>query len=931
MNNDENRYKEIIESMIEGYYESDLRGNIIFCNRSFCDIVGIEYEKITGANFRLFVSDKDVSTFYKMFNKVFRTGESEKLLSWEFFNHAGEKKFIDASIVLVRDERGEPLGFRGVVRDITGYRKVQEALRESENRYSDIVESLPEIVFELDGNGTITYTNNRALEILGYTREELIGMNAVDMIYNEEKERAFRGISNTLLGKRHSGKWFHFRMKDGRMLPMELYTNGIFRNGRVVGIRGIAIDISLILESEKALRESEEKFRTLIEHSSEIIGVVDINGFIKFESNSVYKILGYTTMERIGTNALEYVHPEDREAMTTAFMNGLKDSDSTNTVQYRYRHKNGSWKYLETTGSNLLDNALIRGIILNSRDITEQRIVQKSLMRREEKFRSLYNNALVAMITIDRITETIVESNDLGYRVFGYETKSDLIGTLASEMFANPNDIHLVNETLRTKGYIDTLELQMKKGDGTLFWAELSAKPDYEAGDLKAVIVDITKRKHAEELVRYYTFHDQLTGLPNREMFMNRLQMEIVKAARREHEEVFCVMCLGIDRFKNINEMHGPIIGDKLLKKIAERLRRSFRQNDLVSRFTGDQFTMLFSDLGDTEGVIDIVQKTFNVFADPFIVESSVLNITPSIGVSIFPNDGETVETLIKNAESAMYLAKEKGRNTYNLFDAKMYEEILARLKMEQELQYAIYNNEFVAYYQPKVNAESRIVGMESLIRWNSKHRGLVLPHNFINMAEKNGMIETIGNLMLYQSCMQNKRWQEMGYPAVRVAVNLSPYQFKQPNLIDTIEKVIRETSLDPHWLELEITESGIMDSEKSNIDKLFALSEMGIAISIDDFGTGYSSFSKLKDFPINTLKVDKSFIENLPHDRKSAMITTAIIELAHNLGFNVVAEGVSTKEQYEFLAERSCDHYQGFYFYEPLESVTMQMALQRQ
>jgi len=436
---------------------------------------------------------------------------------------------------------------------------------------------------------------------------------------------------------------------------------------------------------------------------------------------------------------------------------------------------------------------------------------------------------------------------------------------------------------------------------------------------MRVVIIDISKRKQAEELLTYYTFYDQLTQLPNREMFTNKLRMEIVKAQRRDRNEVFAVMCLGLDKFKNINEMHGPSAGDRLLQKIASKLKTSFRDDDLVSRLDGDKFMLLFTEIGNPEGIVDVVQKTFAVFSDPFIVDSNVFHITPSIGVSIFPSDGRREDTLMRNAETAMYHAKERGRNTYYLYDEQMNAEIIKRIRLEEELRHAIIRNEFLAHYQPKVTQDGAIIGMESLIRWRSPNRGLVPPFEFIPLAEKNGMIEEIGNIILYQSCLQNVRWQRMGLHPVRVAVNLSPYQFNHPDMVANIQSVLRETNLDPQWLELEITESGIMSNEKESIEKLNELNGLGLSISIDDFGTGYSSLSKLKDYPIDMLKIDKSFIDLLPDHPKSATIATTIIDLAHNLGFKVVAEGVESREQLGFLVTNRCDYYQGYYFSKPL------------
>ncbi len=474
---------------------------------------------------------------------------------------------------------------------------------------------------------------------------------------------------------------------------------------------------------------------------------------------------------------------------------------------------------------------------------------------------------------------------------------------------------------LNQKGNVLNIEIPFMTQSKIRKWGEISARHDSENDTHSIVIIDISRRKETEEMLTYYTFYDQLTQLPNREMFTNKLKTEIIKSSRHDHNKMFAVMCLGIDRFKNINEMHGPGTGDRLLQKIALKLKTFFREDDLVARLNGDKFIILFAEIGSAEGIAEVEQKTFSAFADPYIVDGHIFLVTISVGVSIFPNDGKREDVLMRNAETAMYHAKEKGRNTYYLYDEKLNIEIIKRIRIAEELRHAIMRNEFTAFYQPQVRQDGLIIGMESLIRWHSPERGLVPPAEFIPIAEKNGMIEEIGNLILYEACLQNARWQAMGLRKVRVAVNLSPFQFNKADLAINIARVLRDTRLDPKWLELEITESGIMSNEAESIDKLMELKRLGLSISIDDFGTGYSSLSKLRDYPIETLKIDKSFIDNIPGNQKSSTIARTIIALAHNLGFKVVAEGVENKAQLSFLVQNRCDYFQGYYFSKPVSS----------
>ena len=915
----ENRFETVINNIIDGYYECGRNGIITYCNDSFVRLLGKDREAVLGTNHSEIFPSEEIPVIDELFSRVSDSGIPEKHASVQVNGPKGETKHMDISILPVSDGKKKSPGFRCIIRDVSHRNHFIDALIESERKLHDLVEHLPEIVFELDSSGKINYINKRSTEVLGFTREELMGTSALELVIPEQRERAARGLGKTLKGKRYTGESYYFQSKT-RGIPIHLYTSPIEESGVIIGIRGIAIDISNIVEAQNAVKESEEKFRTMIEHSSEIISILDPEGTIQYESQSLSQLLGYDPAKRMGTSALDMVHPDDREKLVNLLKHSTSShNDRPGVVEYRYRHIDGSWRHMESTGNNLSGNSLVRGILLNTRDITERKLAEKSMTKREEKYRRLYNNALVGMVTVDYPTWTIIETNDLGYGVLGYDSPAEFIGNDFLGLFADSSVVNNIIRKIESSGEVTSVEVSVINRNGEKIWVEISAKRNDDTETLNVVIIDVSKRKKAEELLTYYTFYDQLTQLPNREMFSNKMQMEIVKAHRRDRDEIFAVMCLGLDRFKNINEMHGPVMGDRLLQKIAVRLKAGFRDDDLVSRLDGDKFMILFSEIGSPEGVVDIVRKTFGIFVDPFILDDNVFHITISIGVSIFPNDGKREDTLIRNAETAMYHAKEMGRNTYYLYDEEMNKEILRRIRIEEELRYAIIRNEFFAHYQPKVTRDGRIVGMESLIRWHSPARGIVPPFEFIPLAEKNGMIEEIGNIILYKSCVQNIKLQEKGYCPVPVAVNFSPVQFKHPDLVPNIRRVLKETNLLPQWLELEITESGIMFNEDDSIEKLKELNRMGLSISIDDFGTGYSSLSKLKDYPIDMLKIDKSFIDHLPHNAKSATIATTIIDLAHNLGFRVVAEGVEKIEQLDFLVDNNCDYFQGYYFDKPL------------
>ncbi len=433
----EEKYRTILDNMREGYYQTDLEGRIIFVNQAIAKLSGYAPGEMIGESYTKFFSETTAKKIYDIFHQVYTTNKPMEFSDWELIAKDGSKKSIAASIELVIEKTGKKTGFRGMIIDLTDKKRFINALIDSERRLRDLVESLPEIVFELDSQGTILYVNKRTLEVLGYSREELIGTNALNIVIPDQRERALRGLLKTLSGKKYTAQNYIFQGKH-RQIPIHLYTTPMIESGIIMGMRGIAIDISEILEAEKNIRESHEKFRTMIENSSDIISIIDENGTILFESQSVQRILGYDPLERIGTIALEKVHEEDRAMIERLLQNTIAmEATDSHVFEYRYRHKDGSWRYLETTAKNLIQNSLINGILLNSHDITEKKIAEKSMRKREEKYRNLYNNALVALLTIDAETNLILQSNDLGFTFFGFDNKEKMIGIEFASLFEN--------------------------------------------------------------------------------------------------------------------------------------------------------------------------------------------------------------------------------------------------------------------------------------------------------------------------------------------------------------------------------------------------------------------------------------------------------------------------------------------------------------
>lgn len=444
-------------------------------------------------------------------------------------------------------------------------------------------------------------------------------------------------------------------------------------------------------------------------------------------------------------------------------------------------------------------------------------------------------------------------------------------------------------------------------------------KIEYQEGALKV----------SEDRIRYLAYHDMVTGLPNRQNVHERISHWINIAKRDNKKGV--VFFLDIDNFKVINDTFGHGFGDKVLKQLGIELERLNGADSLVGRFGGDEFVLAKFGIEDEQEIHRIVDDILKIFSYPWIIDGYEIYPTASIGITVFPDDGNNTEVLLKNADIAMYEAKKYGKNTYEFFDRSMNDKVIQRMEMDRDLRNALDKGEFSLAYQPQINSKTgRVEAVEALIRWNHPERGPIPPSHFIPFAEDTGLIIPIGEWVLRTACKQNKEWQDKGYSPVRISVNISPFQLRRWNFINLVQEILEEVELDPSYLELEITESNLMESMEENIKILARLNQMGVRIALDDFGTGYSSLNYLQRLPINNMKIDRAFVEDITNDRDKRYIAEVIIALAHRMNLMVTAEGVETEEQLRLLIDRNCDVIQGYLFSKPLPPNDIERLLRR-
>ena len=573
---------------------------------------------------------------------------------------------------------------------------------------------------------------------------------------------------------------------------------------------------------------------------------------------------------------------------------------------------------------------LVTELVRSERDA---RAANVRLRDSENRVRMLLDNVDEGIISISS-TGKIELFNPAAERMFGYRS-ADIIGenisTLMPDPYRSEHDEYLARyqRTGETQVIGIAREVTAQRSNGDIFPMELRIsefKLDGQAMFI-GIMHDITERKAIEEKIIHLAHYDALTDLPNRSLVQDRIQQTIAWARRADAQ--FAVMFIDLDKFKNINDTLGHDVGDQLLQMVAQRLTEALRAEDTVGRQGGDEFIVLLASLSAAEDSAVVAQKILTTLSTPFVINGQDLHTGASLGIAIYPQDGEDVETLLKNSDTAMYHAKEAGRSNYQFFAQAMNTAAAERLLLESSLRQAIDHNELMLHYQPLVNiADGKIIATEALVRWNHPELGLISPARFIPIAEDSGVIVPLGDWVLKQACYQLKLWRELGISLPRMVVNLSPRQFRQKHLVQNFVQILKETGVSPHWLGLEVTENVIMENPEEGIAVLGELKALGIELSLDDFGTGYSSLSYLKRFPIDKLKIDQSFVRDITTDADDEGLVAAIIVMAHQLNIRVVAEGVETEAQLAFLREHGCDEYQGYFFSRPKPATDLRATL---
>ncbi|MDX2218719.1 MAG: EAL domain-containing protein [Burkholderiales bacterium] len=802
----EEKFRETFDLVEIGLAHLDANGTFLRVNRRLVEMLGYGAADLIGKPFRTIFHPEERAILDSVPGAAAISGIAPGSREQRYVRKDGTTLWARRSTVFINDESSAAKYALTAIEDVSQYHANQETLRTLNESLRAIVENSPLAIYSITPGGIVTLWNPAA--------ERLFDLKEADVL-GRPSPLAMTDLEQTTLAIRKrvlSGETVHHvEIEHGtetRRTSISLSAAPLRSgDGKIIGVLVTCADITGLKTVERALEASEARFRALSESAMDIVTVVDAEGVILYQSPSVRHLLGVDPESMIGLNQFDIIHRDDSPAIRDRFKELITKGMLDRPVEFRVRHADGTWRTLESIGKNCLDVPAIRGIIVNTRDVSERRAIQQR--------------------------------------------------------------------------------------------------------------------------IQHLAYHDALTSLPNRSLLQDRVAQAISRADRSGKR--LAVMFIDIDNFKNINDTLGHDVGDELLREVARRLSASVRAHDTIARQGGDEFIVLLEELEGQAGAARVAQKILDALRSAFDLSGSNQHVSGSIGIALFPDDGKDSQTLMKNADTAMFHSKAQGKNTYHFFTSNMNIAVKRRAMLESSLRAAVKDGDFLLHYQPQVDLTTgRVVAVEALVRWNNQSGGIVMPGDFIPLAEETGLINEIGEWVMREGCMQARRWQAAGIAPERIAINLSARQLGDSGFLAMVQRVLSDTGLSPNCLELEITESQVMKQAEGSIQLLNELSGMGIHLAVDDFGTGYSSLSYLKRLPISKLKIDQSFVRDITVDPNDTAIVVAIISMARSLDLEIIAEGIETLGQLNLLRAKGCAIGQGYYFSMPLGESELEPVLRR-
>ncbi|MDJ0728818.1 MAG: PAS domain S-box protein [Crocosphaera sp.] len=897
---------------------ANMEGMLINVNEALCQLVGYSAEELLTKGCADITHPDDLEKEKKLFNQ---------LLSGTINSFCLEKRYITKNkqiiyglhqATLIRDIEGKPLHLLGQTIDITQQTRQTLALQESEERLGRIISTISDGLLVVNPQGNVRFINDAGVKIFGRSTSQLTDHPLGLPLGNDQPTQIF------------------IQQPQGKLIIAQMRVADITWQGESAYLVSLR-DITENYEAQEALSKSEEKYRQIVETATEGIWIIDQDNKTSFVNQQMAQMLGYEIEEIIGKNLFNFVDLQDNIKIENNIQKRCQGIAETHDFKFRCRDGRELWTIVST--NPLLDHqGNYVGSLSMITDISQRKKMEQALYESEQRLEGILTSIQDVVWSFDANFSRLIYINPAAQITFGF---------CLEKLYNNPNlwlqlihtddqeSVRYHRQILKEVGYTE-YKYRIIRNDDKTRWLSSRMRCVYdEKGKIiriDGIDSDITEQKQAEEQLQYNATHDPLTNLPNRILFMDRL--EHARQRQKRHPNfTFAVLFLDLDEFKIINDSLGHAMGDQLLKEIARRLEDGLRSDDTLARLGGDEFTILLEDIEDIKDAIKIAKRIHLDLTRPFILEGQDIFINTSIGIALSSSGYEKAAEILRDADTAMYRAKADGKACYAIFDREMHERAVSRLQLETDLRIGITKQEFSLYYQPIISLTNcELTGFEALIRWHHPKKNLISPGQFIPIAEETGLIIPIGEWILKEACQQMKQWQTQfpNYSHLKIGVNLSSKQLKYTNLINTIDQILKETKLDSKSLKLEITETLLMENLQAATEILLKIQKRDIEICLDDFGTGYSSLSYLHRFPVNTLKIDRSFVMRMEPNNENAEIVRAIVHLAHILGLDIIAEGVETELQLAQLRWLGCEQGQGYFFAKPLPSWEVENFLKK-
>jgi diguanylate cyclase (GGDEF)-like protein/PAS domain S-box-containing protein len=924
----ERKFRTLAENLPNYLARHTTHAEFVYLNPRLEAFLGLEFQEVTGKKLTQLFLDGRFSEYECAILETARTGEDAQL-ELRFTTEAGQLSIHHVHLVAERDETGTVASVLAIGFDVTERHRAEQDLKHALDFAEGIIAAIPDTLFELDRDGTYLNVWSKNPEMLARPVKELLGRTVGEVLPAKQAMATLEAIraadeagvtyGQTILYDLPDGsrRWFDHSL--AKKLGETPATDTFIVLSRDVTARALA---------EQALETARVRLLSVLQTIPDMVWVKDVDGVYLSCNHAFERMVGMQESEIIGKTDFQLFKSEEVDFLREKDREAIEARRICVHEQWGTYPATGERVFVEKRKMPLLDTANnVVGVVGVGRDLTQRKQIEQMRADREREFRTLIEHSPDTISRYDKELRRVYVNPTFAALVDG--GAAALIGKKPSEYPGGSNTLiyeqKLAEVFAEGKAYEFEWNWIEKEGTERCHLIRLTPEPSAE-GKVEHVLAvgrDISELQISRREIHRMAYYDHLTGLPNRTLFNERLRQIITEETVRGR--LACVMMIDMDRFKGINDTMGHAVGDELLRQAAERLKTCVCPSGTVARFGGDEFAILLPTARDRCVAEDVAKKILSRFDERFVLNDKEVFVSCSIGIALYPADSIEADDLMKYADSAMYSAKRSGRRSFRFYSKDLTVDATAHLLLESELRHAIERDELELHYQPKVSIrDNEVIGSEALLRWNRPGVGLVPPNQFIPIAEETGLIAVLGKWVLQEACRAATEWNVEGGAYHRVAINLSAKQFQFGDLVSIVEQTLDETGCRAEWLELEITESLLLEEDELILRTLSTLRSMGLSIAVDDFGTGYSALSYLARFPIDTLKIDRSFVQRVATDQRHAELVKAILLIAQCLGQQVVAEGVETAEQAAFLERNGCQVAQGFLYSKPLPKIEM-------